>query len=115
MHADEAGGEVDALQRVAGVLQAAEQERDEQDGERVVARERRDHDPGVAEPGGRQSARVEHVPEVAVLATRRRCPRPRPRAPSRRGSSAACACRRSVAARGESPITCTSKPNRVRV
>ena len=47
-HADEPGREVGALQRVAGVLEPAEQERDEHDGERVVARERGDDDAGVA-------------------------------------------------------------------
>jgi len=38
-HADEAGREIGALERVAGVLEAAEQERDEDDCERVVAAE----------------------------------------------------------------------------
>ncbi len=66
--ADEPRREVDALQRVARVLQAAEQERDEADRERVVARERRDHDARVAVAGGGQAARVERVAEVAVLA-----------------------------------------------
>ena len=67
-HADEPRREVGTLQRVAGVLQAAEQERDEADGERVVAREGGDHDSGVAVARRRQPARIERVTEVAVLA-----------------------------------------------
>ena len=67
--ADQARREVGSLQRVAGVLQAAEQHRDHADGERVVAGERRDHDPGVAAVGRgrRQTAWIERVAEVAVL------------------------------------------------
>ena len=41
-HADETRREVGALQRIARVLEPAEQERDHADGERVVAPERRD-------------------------------------------------------------------------
>ena len=43
------GREVGALQREAGVLEPADEHGDEADGERVVARERRDDDPRVAE------------------------------------------------------------------
>ena len=93
--ADEPRREVGALQRVARVLQAAEQERDEADGERVVARERRDHDPRVAVAGGvGRAGRACGGSRRPGL--RRRCRRSRRRAPSPRGSSGACACRRSA-------------------
>ena len=113
-HADEARREVGALQRVAGVLQPSEQERDEHDGERVVAGERRDDDARVAVVRLLQAARVEHVAEVAVIWLAPPIPAIAPdrhmiatifrrvRMPAYR------------AARGESPITCASKPNRVR-
>jgi hypothetical protein len=65
---DETRREVRALQRVPRVLQAAEQDRDEHDRERVVAGERRDHDARIAVTHLCQPAWVELVPEVAVLA-----------------------------------------------
>ena len=69
-HADEAGREVRALQRVAGVLEPAHQERDQDDGERVVAGERGDHDSRVAVAELLQTVRVavDGVREVADLA-----------------------------------------------
>src|SRR4051812_49881853 len=66
--ADEARWEVGSLQCEARVLQPAEQERDEADSERVVARERGDDDAGVAIRRRREAARIERVSEVAVLA-----------------------------------------------
>ena len=56
--ADEPGREGGALKGVAGVLEPAEQERDHDDRERVVARERRDDDAGVAVAELLQAVRV---------------------------------------------------------
>ena len=57
-HADEPGREVGALERVARVLEPADQERDEADRERVVAGERGDDDPRVAVAELLQAVRV---------------------------------------------------------
>src|SRR5438105_1197496 len=61
---------VSALERVPRVLEPADQEGDEEDGERVVAGERGDDDPGVAVVLPLEPVRVgvERVAEVAVLA-----------------------------------------------
>ena len=69
-HPDEPGREVGPLQRVPGVEQSPDEHGDEADGERVVARERRDDDAGVAERRRLQAGRtaVERVREVADLA-----------------------------------------------
>ena len=67
-HPDEAGWEVGPLQREAGVAETADQERDQHDRERVVARERGDDDARVAVARLLQAARVEQVAEVADLA-----------------------------------------------
>ena len=81
-HADEPRREVGALQREPGVQEPADEHRDEADGERVVAGERRDDDPRVAERRRLQALRaaVERVRELADLArsadARRRRPTP---------------------------------------
>ena len=96
-HADEPGGEVDALERVARVLEPADQERDEHDRERVVAGERGDDDPRVAVARCWQAVRRRRAGGGSRRpGSRRRGRRARPTAPSPRGSSAACACRRSA-------------------
>ena len=95
-HADEAGREVGALERVARVAEPADQERHEHDRERVVARERGDHDAGVAVARLLQPARVEQVAEVAVLARAADAGEQARTAPSRAGCCAACACPRSA-------------------
>ena len=51
-------GKSGPLQGVAGVLEPADQERDEDDGERVVAGERGDDDPRVAVAELLQAVRV---------------------------------------------------------
>ena len=69
-HADEAGWEVDSLQRVARVLQRPDEKRDDDDRDRVVARKRGHDDAGVAVVLLLQAVRirVEQVAEVADLA-----------------------------------------------
>ena len=67
-HAHEARGEVRALKRIARVLEATDEERGENRRKRVVPRERRDDDPGVAVVALLEALGVEHVAEVARLA-----------------------------------------------
>ena len=57
-----------AFEGEAGVREAADQQRHDHDGERVVERERGDDDARVAVLGLLEPAGVEHVPEVADLA-----------------------------------------------
>ena len=96
-HADEPRREVRPLERRAGVLEAAEQEGDEDDRERVVAREGRDDDARVAVAVRSQAVRVgvERRARSRRSGSPRRGRRARRRAPSRRGSCAGCACRSS--------------------
>src|SRR5207247_11471433 len=66
--ADEPVRKVRPLQGEAGILQTTEQKRDQQHGERVVARERGHDDAGVAVVRLGQATRIELMAKVAVLA-----------------------------------------------
>ena len=83
-----------ALQVGGTGTQAAEEHRHQHDTERVVARERGDDDPGVAEVE-HESVRVERVGPARRLRPRPRCRRAHPRPTARSGSCAPSGCRRS--------------------
>ena len=100
------------LQQAAARADAAEQERDRDDRQRIVARQERDQDPGVAV--ARRSARRWRVPWTAATSTMPASPAaPPPRKQvisdraARRGSPASCA------ARTLPPTMRAAKPNTV--
>ena len=97
-HADEPRREVGALQRVARVLQPADQERDDErrrtgcSGRAPRRRSRRSRSTAAAARSGRRRA----CGGSRRPGSRRRGRRARPRSPSPRGSCGACACPRSA-------------------